>query len=177
MSDDTAGSGPEVILKPDALLALHSVTEELFDTLRRWFRVPSIVSLDLSDIDAVVREMSDPVMIAALAMRKLQALRLLALPGVRTSTDVVPSIVNDLDRALDAGAGDAAQAARRGDRLGRGLRALTHEPSGQHPSRVTPHDSREADPETERFRDLHQRLHEAAIAVLEASEGEIRYLE
>ena len=39
-------------------------------------------------------------MIAALAMRKLQALRLLATPGVRTSTDVVLSIVNDLDRAL-----------------------------------------------------------------------------
>ena len=52
MSDDALGSGPEVILKPDALLALHSVTEELFETLRRWFRVPSIVSLDLSDIDA-----------------------------------------------------------------------------------------------------------------------------
>ena len=97
MSDD---AGPEVILKPDALLALHSVTEELFETLRRWFHVPNVVPLDLSDIDAVVREMSDPVMIAALAMRKLQALRLLALPGVRTSTDVVLSIVNDLDRAL-----------------------------------------------------------------------------
>ena len=153
MSDD---GGPEVILKPDALLALHSVTEELFETLRRWFHVPNEVSLDLSDIDAVVREMSDPVMIAALAMRKLQALRLLALPGVRTSTDVVLSIVNDLDRAFEL---------------------LTHEPSGQHPSRVTPHDSREVDPETERFRDLHQRLHEAALAVLEASEGDIRYLE
>ena len=54
---------------------------------------------------------------------------------------------------------------------------LTHEPSGQHPSRVTPHDSREVDPEADRFRDLHQRLHEAAIAVLEASDGDIRYLE
>ena len=44
--------------------------------------------------------MSDPVMIAALAMRKLQALRLLATPGVRTSTDVVLAIINDLERAL-----------------------------------------------------------------------------
>ena len=73
MSDDSPGTGPEVVLKPDALLALHSVTEELFETLRRWFHVPTIVPLDLTDIDAVVREMSDPVMIAALAMRKLQA--------------------------------------------------------------------------------------------------------
>src|SRR5258708_37095266 len=97
MSDD---AGPEVILKPDALLALHSVTEELFETLRRWFHVPNVVPLDLTDIDAVVREMGDPVMIAALAMRKLQALRLLALPGVRTTTDVVITVVQDLDRAL-----------------------------------------------------------------------------
>ncbi|MEO8698097.1 MAG: hypothetical protein ABI658_31655 [Acidimicrobiales bacterium] len=177
MSDDTAGSGPEVILKPDALLALHSVTEELFETLRRWFRVPSIVSLDLSDIDAVVREMSDPVMIAALAMRKLQALRLLALPGVRTSTDVVLSIVNDLDRALIQAPVMRLKLRAEETDWDAAFEQLTHEPSGQHPSRVTPHDSRDADPETERFRDLHQRLHEAAIAVLEASEGDIRYLE
>ena len=90
MSDDALGSGPEVILKPDALLALHSVTEELFETLKRWFHVPNHVSLDLTDIDAVVREMSDPVMIAALAMRKLQALRL--------STAVIFASVCELQR-------------------------------------------------------------------------------
>ena len=47
-----------------------------------------------------VRELADPVMIAALAMRKLQALRLLSTPGVVTTTDVVVTIVQDLDRAL-----------------------------------------------------------------------------
>ena len=56
--------------------------------------------MNLTDVDAVILEMSDPVMIAALAMRKLQALRLLATPGVRTSSDVVLAIVNDLERAL-----------------------------------------------------------------------------
>ena len=35
-----------------------------------------------------------------MAMRKLQALRLISTPGVRTSTDVVIAIVNDIDRAL-----------------------------------------------------------------------------
>ena len=96
MSEDE----PEPLPKPEALLALHDVTEEMFSTLRRWFAVPDEVMLDLTDIDAVVREMGDPVMIAALAMRKLQALRLLALPGVRTTTDVVITVVQDLDRAL-----------------------------------------------------------------------------
>src|ERR1700730_16327256 len=141
MSEDD----PEPLPKPEALLALHDVTEEMFSTLRRWFAVPDEVMLDLTDIDAVVREMSDPVMIAALAMRKLQALRLLALPGVRTSTDVVLSIVNDLDRALVQ-----APVMRRKVRAEQtdwdaAFELLTHEPSGQHPSRVTPHDSREAD--------------------------------
>jgi hypothetical protein len=174
---DDASGGPEVILKPDALLALHSVTEELFETLRRWFHVPNAVSLDLSDIDAVVREMSDPVMIAALAMRKLQALRLLAQPGVRTSTDVVLSIVNDLDRALVQAPVMRLKLRAEETDWDAAFELLTLQPTGQHPSRVTPHDSREVDPETERFRDLHRRLHEAASAVLEASDGTICYLE
>ena len=90
----------EAIPKPDELLALHDVTEDLFGILRRWFDVPASVPLDLTDIDSAVVELGDPEMIAALAMRKLQALRLLATPGVRTTTDVVVAIVNDLDRAL-----------------------------------------------------------------------------
>src|SRR5690606_1905963 len=73
--DDLDAGPPEAPLpKPDELLALHGVTEALFTTLQRWFAVPDEVSLDLSDVDAAVREMGDPVMVAALAMRKLQAL-------------------------------------------------------------------------------------------------------
>src|SRR5215813_9343183 len=88
--------------KPPELLALTEVTTELFETLKEWFDVPSSVALDLSAVDSekVVREMSEPSMVAALAMRKLQALHLLATPGVRTSTDVVVTIVQDLTRAL-----------------------------------------------------------------------------
>src|SRR5713101_8730851 len=92
----------EVLPKPAELLALGEVTTELFETLKEWFDVPSAVVLDLSAVDSekVVREMAEPFMIAALAMRKLQALHLLATPGVRTSTDVVFTIVQDLTRAL-----------------------------------------------------------------------------
>jgi hypothetical protein len=90
----------ESVAKPAELLALYDVTEELFDTLKRWFSVPDRVPLDLSEIDSAVSQLGDPVAIAALAMRKLQALRLLSQPGVRTSTDVVVSSVQDLGRAL-----------------------------------------------------------------------------
>ena len=45
-------------------------------------------------------ELGDPVLVAAMAMRKLQALHLLSTPGVRTTTDVVVAIVQDLQRAL-----------------------------------------------------------------------------
>ena len=34
----------------------------------------------------------------------------------------------------------------------------------------------DADPAAERFRELHTRLHDAVVAVLEVSDGEIRYL-
>ena len=89
-----------VIPKPDELVALYGVTTELFVVLKRWFGVPDAVQLDLSNIDAATTEMADPVMIAALAMRKLQALHLVATPGVKTTTDVVVSVVQDLNRAL-----------------------------------------------------------------------------
>ena len=70
----------EALPKPPELLALSEVTTELFETLKEWFDVPASVVLDLSAVDSekVVREMAEPFMIAALAMRKLQALHLLA---------------------------------------------------------------------------------------------------
>lgn len=165
----------EPLSKPDELLALHDVTAVLFDTLRDWFDVPDRVSLSLDDVDAAVTELSDPVMVAALAMRKLQALRLLAQPGVRTSTDVVVTMVQDLDRALlhapslylerqaQFADWDAAFAELVTDPDD--VPAPTGDPAGEEPE----------DPEAAAFRALHARLHEAAQAVVEASEGEIRY--
>jgi hypothetical protein len=162
----------EVVPKPTELLALHDVTEELFDTLKRWFDVPDSVPLDMSAVDAVVHEMSDPVMIAALAMRKLQALHLLATPGVRTSTDVVVTIVQDLARALLQAPSMRlrVEAARTDwDAALAGLEEGTVEPP---PS--TPADD---DEESDRFEELHAALHVAVQAVLEASGGDIVYLE
>lgn len=171
----------ETIPKPDELLALHDVTEQLFDTLKSWFDVPRTVELDVSDVDAAVTEMSDPVMIAALAMRKLQALRLLSTPGVRTSTDVVVSIIQDLNRALVQAPSmrlkrraaevdwDAAFADLMAAEPGSGGAA---EPgAGSVPRRAD-----DEDEQARHFRELHDRLQEAVVAVLSASEGEIRYL-
>lgn len=158
--------------KPDELLALHGVTEEMFDTLRRWFGVPERITLDLTAIDSAVAELGDPVLIAAMAMRKLQALHLLAMPGVRTATDVVVAIVGDLDRALlQAPAMRLRMAAEETD-WDAELARLDEAPGGDAPA-----SSDEEDPEVERFRELHARLHEAVLAVVQASEGEIRYFE
>jgi hypothetical protein len=169
------GAAVPTIAKPDALLALHDVTTDLFAMLRRWFGVAPKVTLDLDEIDSAVGELGDPVMIAALAMRKLQALHLLATPGVRTTTDVVVAIVNDLDRAMVQAPAMRLKlraAATDWDRAFADLEAGTVDGPGG-----VPGDAGDADPETDRFRLLHARLHEAMFAVIEASEGEIRYLE
>lgn len=165
----------ETIPKPGELLALHDVTDELFQTLRRWFDVPARPSLDLVDIDSAVTELGDPVMIATLAMRKLQALRLLSTPGVRTSTDVVITIVQDLDRALVQAPVMRLHHAAEGTDWDAALADLVDTPdddAGQAPTSAD-----DDDPEAARFRELHQRLHAAAASVLRASEGEIRYLQ
>lgn len=170
MSDDESGALP----KPPEFLALSEVTTELFDTLKEWFDVPPAVVLDLSAVDSekVVREMGEPVMIAALAMRKLQALHLLATPGVRTSTDVVVAIVQDLTRALlQAPVMRLRVAAERTD-WDAALAGLTD--AGDI---AAPDDATDVDPESQRFEVLHSALHVAVQAVIDVSDGEIVYLE
>jgi hypothetical protein len=158
--------------KPDELLALHGVSEELFETLRRWFAVPDEVSIDLLSVDSAVAELGDPQMIAALAMRKLQALNLLATPGVRTTTDVVVAIIQDLERAL-------LQAPRmrlqvQAATVDWDAELLSLEGGGElDGDDDAPTDASDRDPEVDRYRVLHSRIHDALIAVLEASEGEI----
>jgi hypothetical protein len=164
----------EAMAKPPEFLALSEVTMELFETLKEWFDVPAAVVLDLSAVDSerVVREMGEPVMIAALAMRKLQALHLLATPGVRTSTDVVVAIVQDLTRALlQAPVMRLRVAAERTD-WDAALAGLTD--AGDV---AAPDDATDVDPESQRFEVLHSALHVAVQAVIDLSDGEIVYLE
>ena len=171
--DDDWPLGP--VSKPTELLALHDVTAELFATLRRWFDVPATVSLDLAEVDSAVSELGDPQMVAALAMRKLQALHLLATPGVRTATDVVVAIVNDLERALVQAPNMWLKRTAAATDWDQALAALSAgETEGLEEAPV---EADEVDPEVMRFRTLHAALHDAMFAVIEASEGEIRELE
>lgn len=169
---------PEILPKPDELLALYDVTGELFDRLRDWFDVPDSVALNLTGIDSAVEELSDPLMVAALAMRKLQALHLLSTPGVRTTTDVVITIVQDLDRALlQAPISRLRMKAETTDWDEAFNEMLEGTPTDKDDTTAVPTDADEADPEVEHFRTLHRQLHKAARAVLEASERRIRIFE
>jgi hypothetical protein len=158
--------------KPDALLALHGVTAELFDTLRQWFAVPDEVTIDLLSVDSAVAELGDPQMIAALAMRKLQALNLLATPGVRTTTDVVVAIIQDLERALLQAPRMRLQVRAATTDWDAELLALETDAVDEDLDEA-PTEATDRDPAVDRYRVLHSRIHDALIAVLEASEGEI----
>ena len=161
------------IPKPDELLALHQTTEKLFNTLREWFEIKPTVSLDLEEIDSAVVELGTPEMIAALAMRKLQALRLIATPGVVTTTDVVIAIINDLDRALLQA--PSMYLERKADRTDWDLALANLEETSNNES--VPSDAMEVDPEIDEFRVSHALLHRAVEAVVEAAQGEIRFFE
>jgi hypothetical protein len=161
------------IPKPDELLALHDITAELFTTLKGWFDVSDDVTISLADIDSAVGELGEPVLIAAMAMRKLQALRLLAQPGVRTTTDVVVTIVQDLDRALLQAPGMWLKRTAAATDWDAEFAAMVDEAGPLDGASNPPGDE---DPAVTRFRELHAGLHRALRAVVTASEGEIRVL-
>jgi predicted N-formylglutamate amidohydrolase len=155
--------------KPHELLAVHGIAIELFATMKRWFDVPDRVSLDLSSIDAATREMADPIMIAALALRKLQALSVIATPGVQTTTDIVINLIQDLDRALIQAPSTRLRLDAETADWDAELEAMS-----EHPSRRVPPSPLQDDPERDRFNELHVALHDAVRAVYDASAGEIR---
>ena len=169
--DDSEDLNP--IPKPDSLLALHQVTETLFNTLRKWFEIEPTITLDLAEIDSAVIELGTPEMIAAMAMRKLQALRLIATPGVLTTTDVVIAIINDLDRALLQA--PSMYLERKADQTDWDQALASLEVSEEADN--VPRNANEKDPDIEEFQAQHALLHIAVQSVVEAAEGEIRYFE
>jgi hypothetical protein len=159
----------EEIPKPSELLAARTSAEHLFALLRRWFGVPSSVTLDLRAVDSAVAELGDPQLVMAMAMRKLQALHLLTTPGVRTTTDVVLTVIQDLERALMQAPGmHLKQSAAVAD-WDAELEAI------KAPAAGAPDDAEGGD-EIDMFRRHHAALHEAARAVLHITNGEIRVL-
>jgi hypothetical protein len=160
---------PPTLPKPNELLALHDVTTELFNLLQRWFTIGPTVTLNLEAVDSAFHELGDPTLIAAMAMRKLQALHLLSMPGVRTTTDVVVTIVQDLDRALIQAPSMRLNLAASTTDWDAALAALDTSDED------LPQSVDDGDAEADRFAELHGKLHEAVFAVLNASENEIRY--
>ncbi len=131
------------------------------------------VTLDLEAIDSAVAELGDPQLVMAMAMRKLQAFHLLTTPGVGTTTDVVLTVVQDLERALvqapRAYLRNAAAAADWDAAL-----AAIEEPGGEAALHVAR--SGLVDEAMAAFARNHQALRAAARAVLQVSEGQIRTL-
>lgn len=163
--------------KPDELLAARTSAEVLFDTLRRWFGVPEQVELDLRAVDSAVGELGDPQLVMAMAMRKLQALHLVTTPGVRTTTDVVVTVIQDLERALLQAPNMHLKRSAASADWDAALAALGD------PADLPPPDAEgesvpadEDEDEITTFRRHHQAIREAARAVLLASDGEIRTL-
>jgi hypothetical protein len=153
----------EEIPKPDALLAARRSAEVLFGFLREWFDVPDHITLDLRTVDSAVAELGDPQLVMAMAMRKLQAFHLLTTPGVETTTDVVLTVIQDLQRALLQAPNMHLRNAAAETDWDAALAAL---------DQATDTDPFEND-EIAAFRHHHAALHEAARAVLHASNGQI----
>lgn len=159
--------------KPRELLAVRAAAEELFETLRGWFGVPSRITIDLRSVDSAVAELGDPQFVMAMAMRKLQALHLLSTPGVRTTTDVVLTVIQDLERALLQAPGMHLRNEAAETDWDAALAELEDGPAAGEP---IPEDVTSHSDEIEAFRQHHASLHEAARAVLRVSDGEIRNL-
>jgi hypothetical protein len=157
----------EEIPKPRELLAARTSAETLFGLLRTWFGVPATVSLDLREVDSAVAELGDPQLVMAMAMRKLQALHLLTTPGVQTTTDMVLTVIQDLERALQQAPAMHLRDSAAATDWDAALAAMDDGAAV---------DVAGAGDEIELFREHHAALHEAARAVLHASDGEIRYL-
>ena len=164
----------EEIPKPSELLAARTSAEYLFSLLRRWFDVPHSVTLDLRTVDSAVAELGDPQLVMAMAMRKLQALHLLTTPGVRTTTDVVLTVIQDLERALLQAPGMHLKQSAAETDWDAEFKALGGD-AAPAPEEGGPAES-EGDDEIEVFRRHHTALHEAARAVLHITNGEIRVL-
>lgn len=162
------------IPKPDALLAARTSAEVLFELLRAWFDVPEYITLDLRTVDSAVAELGDPQLVMAMAMRKLQAFHLLTTPGVTTTTDVVLTVIQDLNRALLQAPNMHLKNTAAETDWDAAFAAL--DAAGESGAGGTDPDPSPTDDEIEAFRQHHAALHEAARAVLHASDGQIRRL-
>ncbi|MGH3695549.1 MAG: hypothetical protein ACRDRX_16440 [Pseudonocardiaceae bacterium] len=87
--------------KPPELVGLHAETPRAFQTLKAEFQVPDTYELPLHHVDAAEPFLSNARDVAAITLRKIQALRWVTKPGVETTNDIVVTLAADLLRALE----------------------------------------------------------------------------
>ncbi|MDQ2883338.1 MAG: hypothetical protein M3Y48_19780 [Actinomycetota bacterium] len=87
--------------KPPELLGLYAATPAVFGILKNEFQVPDTYELVLYHVDAAEPFLISTLDIAAVTMRKIQALRWVTKPGVETTNDIVVTLAADLLRSLD----------------------------------------------------------------------------
>ena len=87
--------------KPAELVDLYTATSAAFTILKEEFQVPDTYELALHDVDAAEPCLTSTADIAAITLRKVQALRWVTKPGVETTNDIVVALAADLLRALD----------------------------------------------------------------------------
>jgi hypothetical protein len=88
-------------LKPPELLSLYDATLKVFKIIKDEFGIPDTYALALHDVDAAAPFLTKTHDIAAITMRKIQALRWAATPDVEIPNDVVVALAADLQRSLD----------------------------------------------------------------------------
>lgn len=87
--------------KPPELVGLYAAIPAVFVMLKEEFQVPDTYELLLYHVDAAEPVLRNTVDIAAITMRKIQALRWVTKPGVETTNDIVVTLAADLLRSLD----------------------------------------------------------------------------
>jgi hypothetical protein len=91
--------------KPPELIKLYDATLKAFKIIKEAFSVPDTYTLELHDVDAAEPFLTGTADIAAITMRKIQALRWAAKSGVAIPNDVVVALAADLQRSLEHLAG------------------------------------------------------------------------
>ncbi|MDQ3886648.1 MAG: hypothetical protein M3308_06490 [Actinomycetota bacterium] len=87
--------------KPPELLELYEVAATLFTALGEAFKVPEVYKFSLRHVDDGAPHLHNIIDRAAFAMRNVQALRLVATPGVGITSDVVVGLAAELTRTLE----------------------------------------------------------------------------
>jgi hypothetical protein len=102
--------------KPQSLLDLYEPMADLFDLIKGAFEVGESYLLSLAHVDAIEGELHDTTPLAAFTLRKVQAMRHVARPGIQTSVGTVVSLVSELTAAL-GGLAERCRDRRAADRL------------------------------------------------------------